>query len=71
MNGRMRLWSILKYYPNLLLEGLGKITNVFSQDHHLSGLESGPGTPDNEVGVVTDTRKIWLMSWEGSGSKRL
>jgi hypothetical protein len=51
--GKKRSWLNLRYYPNIRLEGLGKITNTFSQDSRPLARDLNPGHPEYEEGVLT------------------
>jgi hypothetical protein len=44
---------ILRYYPNIHLEGLRKTTKNLSQDSWSPGQELNPGPPEYKAGVLT------------------
>jgi hypothetical protein len=53
---------ILRYYPGIRLEGLGKITkNLAIRIASRWGLELNPGPPEKEVGVLT------IRPWHNGG----
>jgi hypothetical protein len=52
---------ILRYYPDIRLEGLRKRTGNLNQDSRSPGPDLNPGPPEYEAGVLT-TRPQRLVS---------